>query len=77
MADGKVYLGDEDGDVVILKAGTKMEVLAEVNMGAAVYTTPVAQDGVLYILSRKELFALKDGIPAKPKEAPKKPAAAR
>ena len=77
VADGKVYLGDEDGDVVILKAGTKMEVLAEVNMGAAVYTTPVAQDGVLYILSRKELFALKDGIPAKPKEAPKKPAAAR
>ncbi|MCB1033711.1 MAG: PQQ-binding-like beta-propeller repeat protein, partial [Acidobacteria bacterium] len=77
VADGKVYLGDEDGDVAILKAGTKMELLAEINMGASVYTTPVAHDGVLYILSRKELFALKDGIPAKPKEAPKKAAAAR
>ena len=27
-------------------------------MGAAMYTTPVAYDGVLYVLSRNRLFAL-------------------
>lgn len=66
VADGKVYLGDEDGDVVVLKTGKEMEVLSEVNMGSAVYTTPIAKDGVLYILSRKELFAIEEGAGKKP-----------
>ena len=58
VADGKVYIGDEDGDVSILKVGTKLELLYEVNMGSAVYTTPVAKDGVLYIGGRNTLFAI-------------------
>ncbi len=58
VADGKVYLGDEDGDIVILKAGKTKEVLKEVNMGSAVYTTPVAKDGVLYVGARNRLFAI-------------------
>jgi len=47
VADGKVYIGDEDGDIAVLKAGKKLQLLHEVNMGAAVYTTPVAKDGDL------------------------------
>jgi len=62
VADGRVYLGDEDGDIAVLKHGKKMELLQEINMGAAVYTTPVAHDGILYITSRNQLFALKEGI---------------
>ena len=61
VADGKVYLGDEDGDIVILEHGRELVELGEFNMGAAVYTTPVAQDGVLYVLSRNRLFALEVG----------------
>jgi outer membrane protein assembly factor BamB len=61
VADGKVYLGDEDGDVAILKAGKTMELLAEINLGSAVYTTPVARDGVLYVTSRNRLFAFEKG----------------
>ena len=62
VADGKVYIGDEDGDIAVLKAGTTMELLYETNMGAAVYTTPVARDGVMYVVSRNKIFALKKGI---------------
>ena len=58
VADGKVYIGDEDGDVAVLKVGKKLELLYEVNMGSAVYTTPVAKDGVLYIGGRNTLFAI-------------------
>jgi outer membrane protein assembly factor BamB len=58
VADGKVYIGDEDGDVAVLKIGKQMEVLHEVNMGSAVYTTPVAHSGVLYVTNRSTLFAL-------------------
>jgi len=58
VADGRVYLGDEDGDVVVLETGKKKKVIAEMNMGAAVYTTVVAHDGILFVASRSELFAI-------------------
>jgi outer membrane protein assembly factor BamB len=58
LADGKVYLGDEDGDVVVLQAGKEKKVLAEMNMGSSVYSTPVPAGGVLYIANRNQLFAL-------------------
>ena len=58
VADGKVYIGDEDGDVAVFRAGKQKELLYEVNMGSAVYTTPVAKNEVLYIVSRNTLFAI-------------------
>jgi outer membrane protein assembly factor BamB len=58
VADGKVYLGDEDGDVVIMQHGKEKKVLAEINMGSAVYATPVPAHGTLFLNNRNELFAL-------------------
>ena len=58
VADGKVYIGDEDGDLAVLEASKEKKLLYEVNMGSAVYTTPVAKSGVLYIVSRNQLFAI-------------------
>jgi outer membrane protein assembly factor BamB len=58
VADGKVYLADEDGDVVVLAHGKEKKVLAEMNMGSAVYATVVPANGVLFINNRNELFAL-------------------
>jgi outer membrane protein assembly factor BamB len=57
-ADGKVYLGDEDGDVVVLQAGRTMKKIVEINMGDAVYGTPVPANGVLYIMTRSDLYAI-------------------
>ena len=65
VVDGKVYLGDEDGDVVVLKHGKKEEVLAEVNLGNSVYTTTVAAGGVLYIATRTALYAIQEGAQSK------------
>ena len=58
VADGKVYLGDEDGDVVILQHGKEMNVLAEMNMGGAVYGTMVPAHGTLFLNNRSQLFAI-------------------
>ncbi len=58
VVDGKVYLGDEDGDVVVLEHGREMEVLAEMNMGSAVYATVVPANGALFMNNRNELFSL-------------------
>ena len=58
VADGKVYLGDEDGDVVVLRAGHELEVLAENSLGSPMYGAPIAANGVLYINTVTELYAL-------------------
>ena len=65
-ADGKVYLGDEDGDVAVLLAGRELELLGEYNMGASVYSTPVVRNSTMYILTRNRLWALKEGAQSKP-----------
>jgi len=50
--------GDEDGDVVVLQHGREMEVLAEMNMGSAVYGTVVPANGALILNNRNQLFSL-------------------
>lgn len=79
MADGRLYLGDEDGDVVIMQTGREKKVLAEINMGSSVYSTPIPAGGALFITNRNQLFALAEGAgpapapPAKPATTPAKP----
>lgn len=58
VVDGKVYLGDEDGDIVVLAHGKEKKLLAEMNMGSAVYATPVPAHGALILNNRNELFSL-------------------
>jgi outer membrane protein assembly factor BamB len=58
VIDGKVYLGDEDGDVLILEAGKQEKVIATVNMGSNVYSTPVPANGTLFVTNRNQLFAI-------------------
>jgi hypothetical protein len=73
-----VYLGDEDGDVVVLAAGPQKKQIAEMNMGSSVYCTPVIANGTLFIANRNQLYAIADGAggsaapPPKPKPAPVK-----
>ena len=76
VVDGKVYIGDEDGDVAIFRhsadpkvamkdeSGDMKPYYGEINMGNSVYTTPVVAGNVLYIANRTHLFAIEQG--AKP-----------
>ena len=58
VVDGKVYLGDEDGDIAILAATREKKVIGEINMGSSVYSTPIPVNGALLIVNRNQLFAL-------------------
>lgn len=51
VADGKVYLPTPKG-LIVLAAGKEKKVLSQINVGAALYATPVAANGTLYIASR-------------------------
>jgi outer membrane protein assembly factor BamB len=64
----KVYIGDEDGDIAVFNMSKeKQEPLAEINMGNAVYSTPIVANGVLFIANRNYVFAIAEG--AKPEAA--------
>ncbi len=58
VADGKVYLGDEDGDVAVLIAGKEMKQISEIQMGYSIYGTPVPANGVLYVMTSQYLYAI-------------------
>jgi len=58
IINGRVYLADEDGDVVVLEASKEKKLVAENNMGSSVYATPVPAHGTLFLANRNQLFAL-------------------
>jgi len=64
LADGKVYIGNEDGYLTILPARKdplKKEDVIEVYMEAPVLSTPIAANGVLFVQTHTHLFALAKG----------------
>ena len=58
VVDGKVYIGDEDGDVTVLAHGREKKVLAEMNMGSSVYATVTPAHGTIFLNNRNQLFAI-------------------
>ncbi len=56
--DGKVYINNEDGFLMILKAGKEKELIAEIDLGALAYSTPVFANGVFYIATQTHLYAV-------------------
>lgn len=58
VVDGKVMLGDEDGDLTILEASRQKKLIDESNFGNTVYSTPVVANGTLYIMTRSHVYAI-------------------
>lgn len=56
--DGKLLLFSEEGDGYLIAAGPKHEVLAKNPLGEAVYASPAAAAGRLYIRGERHLFAI-------------------
>jgi len=61
IVDSKVYIGDEDGDVTVFKHATAQDIISEVNMANAVYSTAVVANNVLYIANKSTLYAITPG----------------
>ena len=58
--DGKIYVAGENGNVVVLKNGPKLEVLAKNDMGESILGTPAIADGRLFIRTRTKLICVTD-----------------
>ncbi|HZU38230.1 MAG TPA: PQQ-binding-like beta-propeller repeat protein, partial [Gemmataceae bacterium] len=56
--DGKVYLGDDNGDMHIFAAGKEKKILGKVEMEEPIKSTPVVANGVLYVMTGTHLYAI-------------------
>jgi outer membrane protein assembly factor BamB len=61
VVDGKVLIGDEDGELAVLKEGKELKEIVVNDCGSSVYTSPVVANGTLYITSRNRLYAIAEG----------------
>jgi outer membrane protein assembly factor BamB len=57
-ADGKIYLSNEDGEMLVVAAGEKFNHLGTNSMGELLMATPALSDGVMYVRSSASLFAI-------------------
>ena len=58
VADGKVYCGNEDGELVILKAGREMKLIGKIDFFSPVYCSPVIANNTLFVSTHTHLFAI-------------------
>jgi len=58
IVDGKVYIGDEDGDICVFELSAEQKLLSEINMLSSVYSTPVVANNVLFIANKDHVFAI-------------------
>ena len=57
-ADGRIYLSNEDGEILVVAAGREFEHIATNPMGELLMATPALSDGVMYVRSASSLFAI-------------------
>jgi len=57
-ADGKIYLSNEDGEILVVAAGEKFAHLGTNSMGELLMATPALSDGVMFVRSAASVFAI-------------------
>ena len=58
LADGKLYVTNEDGMTIVVKAGPAFEVLAENDFGEYTLSSPAVSDGQIFIRTEAALYAI-------------------
>lgn len=57
--DGKIYLGTESGDVCIFAHGKTKRLVATIEMDDMMQSSPTAANGVLFVMTKSKLYAIK------------------
>ncbi len=58
MADGKIYLSNEDGEILVVEASATFKHIATNSIGETVMATPAISDGVMFVRGASTLFAI-------------------
>ena len=57
--DGKLYCASEDGDVFVIKAGPKYELLAKNSLGESIMASPAVSAGSMFVRTLKHLYCIR------------------
>ena len=58
VADGKVYCGNEDGELVILKASRELQLIGKIDFYTPIYCTPVVANNTIFVSTMTHVFAV-------------------
>jgi hypothetical protein len=58
LADGRVYVTDEDGVTTVFRAGPAFERLAENDLGEYTLSSPAVSEGQIFIRTESALYAI-------------------
>ncbi len=58
LAGNRLYVGNEDGTMTVLRVGRQKEVLAEIEMGAPLYSRPALIGDALYLATANRLYLI-------------------
>jgi outer membrane protein assembly factor BamB len=58
LADGKVYVSNEEGLTTVLKAGPAFEILAENALGEYTLSSPAISDGQIFLRTEKAVYCV-------------------
>jgi outer membrane protein assembly factor BamB len=58
LAGDRLYVGNEDGTMTILRTGRRKELLAQIEMDAALYSPPALVGDALYLATAKRLYLI-------------------
>ena len=61
LADGRLYVSNEDGLTTVVKAGAKFEVLAENDLAGYTLSSPAISDGHIFLRTAQFLYAVGGG----------------
>jgi len=57
-AGGKVLIGTEEGDLYIFEPGKQLKAPTKIEFGQPIRSTPIMANGVLYVMTESNLFAV-------------------
>jgi hypothetical protein len=58
LAGDRLYVGNEDGTMTILRTGRRKELLGRIEMDAALYSPPALIGDALYLATAKRLYLI-------------------
>ncbi len=58
LADGKIYITDEDGVTSVFRSGPKFELLGENHLGEFTLSSPAIVAGQIFIRTDRFLYAI-------------------
>jgi len=58
LADGRIYVTNEDGLTSVVKAGPSFEILAENDLGEYTLSSPAVSEGQIFIRTESALYAI-------------------